>query len=75
MGDNKRWRYDVAVPILPIAMYALLLYFPPLLLAPYVDLLDVLSRLHVVKFASAHVMLFSVPNSHNNISTTIMHQF
>jgi hypothetical protein len=43
-----------AVPAFPIALYVLLISYLGLVLVLFIDLLDVLAYLHVVKLTSSH---------------------
>ena len=49
-----------AAATFPVALYVLLISYFALLLIPYSDLLDVLSLMCMIKYASAYVMLISV---------------
>jgi hypothetical protein len=46
-----------AVPTFPVALYVLLISYLALVLVSFVDLLDVLACLHMVKLTSVYVLL------------------
>ena len=60
MGDLSDNYGGGAAATFPVALYVLLISYFALLLIPYSDLLDVLSLMCMVKYASAIVMLISV---------------
>ena len=60
MGDLSGGHDGGAAATFPVALYMLLISSFALLLIPYSDLLDVLSLMCMVKYASAYVMLFLV---------------
>jgi hypothetical protein len=45
------------MPAFPIAMYVLLIFYLALALILFVDLLDVLAGLHVVKLTNTYILL------------------
>jgi hypothetical protein len=59
MGDNHGGA-AVAVLTFPVTLYMLLISYFALVIVPFVDLLDVLACLHVVKITIAYLLLMSV---------------
>jgi hypothetical protein len=55
MGDNHGG--VAAVPTFPVSLYVLLISHLALVVAPFIDLLNVLACLHVVKLTSAYLLL------------------
>jgi hypothetical protein len=58
-GRRLRFQAGAAavVPAFPAALYVLLISYLALVLVPFIDLLDVLACLHIVKLTSAYLLL------------------